>query len=119
MPLKDQAMWSVLMVFVSAAKSMMQVLITIGGRACLQPLTGDRGRQRRLKGCEAGSTEGPQHPLVSEIEREKVKPSREGIPESNRGRNNFREPSVPREEEARKLQCLRVSVRQTMTKLVV
>ena len=63
--------------------------------------------------------EGPQHPSVSEIEREKVKPPREGIPESNRGRNNFREPSVPRKEEARKLQCLRVSVRRTVTKLVV
>ena len=56
---------------------------------------------------------------MSEIEREKVKPSREGIPESNRERNKFREPSVTRKEEARKLQCLRVSVRQTMTKLVV
>ena len=116
MPLKDQAMWSVLMVFVSAAKSMMQVSITIGGRACLQPLMGDHGRQRRLKGCEAGSTEGPQHPLVSEIEREKVKPSREGIPESNRGRITSENRAYPAKEEARKLQCLRVSVRRTVTK---
>ena len=68
---------------------------------------------------EAGSTEGPQHPLVSEIEREKVKPSREGIPESNRGRITSENRAYPAKEEARKLQCLRVSVRQTMTKLVV
>ena len=50
-----------------------------------------------MKGCEAGSTEGPQHPLVSEIEREKVKPSREGIPESNRGRITSENRAYPRE----------------------
>ena len=119
MPLKDQAMWSVLMVFVSAAKSMMQVSITIGGRACLQPLMGDHGRQRRLKGCEAGPTEGLQHPRVSEIERDEGETVEGRDTRVKQRENNFREPSVHRKEEARKLQCLRVSVRRTVTKLVV
>ena len=56
---------------------------------------------------------------MSEIERDEGETVEGRDTRVKQRENNFREPSANREEEARKLQYLRVSVRQTMTKLVV